>query len=760
MALQADISIGGVDLCKGRTPGLIGTLTLAQGLEQLTSTGNCSYAFLGARTVRIGPHRAPPPAAAPTAPQTPPPTVEAPVMTEVQELLVTATKHLSTFEKVPASITVVSYSQLATSGAVDARGAVSQAAGVTITNLGSGRDKILLRGLSDGAFTGHTRSTVGTFLDNVPITYNAPDPDLRLADVEGIEIIRGPQGALYGAGTLSGVYRIVTRQPQLGTYSADIAVGGALTQGGDPGHDVQAVLNLPIFKDHLGVRLVAYDEVDGGYLDNASLRQSNVDRTLRRGGRAAVRLNLFDSWDLTVAGTTQTLESNDTQYTTPAAGRLQRANRVQETHKNNFQQGRVTLSGTGFWGRIEYSGGNVRHNYASQYDASAAASLFGNKLATLGIYDEATKIDMTVQDTVYTSPKVGPFRLLIGHYEAESRETSGARLTTLALSGTPSQSYLEDRGDTLREGADYGEASIAFAKGWSLTAGGRQSKVEITTKSTVLLPLTGQSRVITRINAFKDWSPKVSIQYDLESGGMIYALASQGYRAGGYNSGGIVPLPGIRRAFRPDRLKNNEIGVKLKLLDRRLDVKSAFFYDTWTNIQTDQYQNSGLSYTANVGDGRNIGLEIEGNWRATQALSIHGNILISNPRITRVDPAFAAKVGDPLPGVPDYSLGGFVTYEQPLPRDLSLLLTAQLGLVGKTHLTFDSASAQTTKANASATLSAQLNGNDWTLAAFVTNPTNSQADTFAYGNPFSFGQVKQVTPERPRTLRLVYSRRF
>ncbi|MFH7396949.1 TonB-dependent receptor plug domain-containing protein, partial [Pseudomonas syringae group genomosp. 7] len=79
-----------------------------------------------------------------------------------------------------------------------------QVAGLTTTNLGPGRDKILLRGLSDGAFTGQTQSIVALYLDEVPITYNAPDPDLRLADLERVEVMRGPQGTLYGGGTIGG----------------------------------------------------------------------------------------------------------------------------------------------------------------------------------------------------------------------------------------------------------------------------------------------------------------------------------------------------------------------------------------------------------------------------------------------------------------------------------------------------------------------------------------------------------------------------
>src|SRR5207302_3349176 len=111
--------------------------------------------------------------------------------------------------------------------AVDVRDTAGQLAGVLMTNLGPGRDKLLMRGLSDGAFTGRARSTVSTYLDDAPINYNAPDPDLRLTDVERVETMRGPQGALYGSGALAGVYRIVTNKPDPERFAAGLEVTAA-----------------------------------------------------------------------------------------------------------------------------------------------------------------------------------------------------------------------------------------------------------------------------------------------------------------------------------------------------------------------------------------------------------------------------------------------------------------------------------------------------------------------------------------------------
>ena len=662
-------------------------------------------------------------------------------------------------DRLPASISVISARRLDAAGAVDSPGAMRQVAGVTMTNLGPGRDKILLRGLSDGTFTGRTRSTVGTFLDNVPITYNAPDPDLRLADVEGIEVLRGPQGALYGAGSLSGVYRIVTRKPELKAVEGALTAVGSLTQSGSPSGEVEAMVNLPLVKDRVALRLVGYHEVEGGYLDDVNLRLSDVDQRRRVGGRAALRAAVTDGWTITVSGALQQLDSNDTQYTTPASG-LNRANRVRETHRNDFGEAAVTVTGVGRWGRFESSTAYVRHSYSSLYDASAALSLYGSSAADLGVFEESTNIDILVEDVVLTSPAEGRLQWMVGAYGARTLEKSPSVLQLRGTTGPLLPAYIENRSDQVKTAAAYGQLTYVLGRGWTASAGARAYNIALRTSSDVKAPYIGQARAFTRKNSFRGWSPQLSLQYDFPTGGLFYILMSEGHRAGGYNSGGLNPPSIARQTYQPDRLQNFETGAKMRLLDRRLDIRSALFYDVWTDIQTDQFLTSGLPYTANVGDGRNVGLEVEATLRVTPRLTLHANALLNSPEVTRVNPAFTARVQERLPGVADVSFGALAVYERPLGGDLSWVVTGEASYVGPSRLTFDPALSPVMDGYVTSKLSVQLKGHDWRVAAFVSNPTNAESDTFAYGNPFSFGQVRQVTPQRPRTLSLLLSRTF
>lgn len=253
LALQTGISIGG-DLaqCGGIAPELQGRIAIAEALKRLLGQSRCSFEEVGARTYRIvsrspsSRSAAPPPPARVIAARSP--RLAQPRPPPLAELIVTAPRRSALANRAPLAISAVSGSQLTQTGSTDLSSFASQIAGLTITNLGAGRDKILLRGQSDGAFTGTTQSTVPIYLDDLPITYNAPDPDLRLVDVDRVEVLRGPQGSLYGAGSLGGLLRIVTRKPDLDVFGGGFSATGAATRSGDPSSALEGVLNLPSFR--------------------------------------------------------------------------------------------------------------------------------------------------------------------------------------------------------------------------------------------------------------------------------------------------------------------------------------------------------------------------------------------------------------------------------------------------------------------------------------------------------------------------------
>ncbi|MCK5911453.1 MAG: TonB-dependent receptor [Caulobacter sp.] len=754
LGVRMGVSVGGVEACKGPGVPLVGSFTLREALDRAVAGRGCAYALVDARTVRLSPLK----------PQARPQVVARPVAPTAIEpvaplapLIITAGKRPARLGSLPGGVSVIGSPQLQDTGVGETGSVARQTAGFITTNLGAARNKILLRGLSDGTFTGRTQSTVGTYLDDLPVNYNAPDPDLRLIDVERVEVLRGPQGALYGGGSLSGIYRIVTRAPELGAYSASAGATFADTESGSNSYRFEGVVNVPTSAQS-ALRATLYRDVDGGYLDDVNLRLSNVDKTTRRGGRVAWRVERGE-WEVRLGVAGQSVSSKDTQYVTLAPSGPRRANQVRETHRNRLGQTSLKISGSGDWGQFESVTGYVAHKFASRYDATLALTQFAEAGVELGLYDESSRVRMAVQDALYTGPERGRLRWMVGLFAANSIEEGDAGLRARSSNVTRTV-YNENRKDLLNEYAVYGEASYDLGAGWKASVGGRRFKTTVHTRSHVLAPSPGTSRDLDRKASFSGFSPKVSLQRDLSGGGMIYLLTSEGYRAGGFNSGGLVVPAPTRRVFHPDHLRNYEIGATLTPFRGRLNLRTALFYDDWRNIQTDQYFPSGLSYTANIGDGRNRGVEIEAAWRATNRLTVSGNALFNEPKLTRIAPGFGIGAAASLPGVPDVSFGSLVTYHRPLTTEATLMLTAETGYIGRSRLTFDPRYSPSMGGYYTGKVSAQVMTDRWRAAVFVSNPWNSSSDTFAYGNPFSFGQVRQVTPQRPRTWSLSLSANF
>jgi outer membrane receptor protein involved in Fe transport len=774
LGLQANISVLGTASCgsEGRV-SLNGRYTIGEALDRLLNGAPCRYTIIDARTVRIL-SGSPSPARPPEDHEP----VRAPTL--VSEVVVTATKRPAALDQLPAGISAIRRDQILATRATDVGQTTGQLAGVLTTNLGPGRDKLLIRGLSDGSFTGRARSTVSTYLDDAPINYNAPDPDLRLVDIDRVEVVRGPQGALYGSGSLAGIYRIVTSKPDLERARAGLSGGVAWTKGGDRSHELEGYLSLPIVKDRIGVRLAAYQEIQGGYIDDVRLRIANVDQTRRDGGRMALRVRLDDHWRLDAQAAIQHLRSNDTQYITTeraptsasglaamaveggngSSAPTERENRVREAHNNDFSSGGVTLQGDFGWGSLTSSTSYVHHVFSSQFDASKAldasdplAPLGGlGASQDLGVFTESTHSNMLVQDLVIRSSGVGRLDWLVGVYAARTVERYPSTLGVLSAGPAVMTAYTEQRKDRLWEAAVYGEGSYEFGDGWSATVGGRvfETRVHTTAQLDVIQPYG--PRFFDQARTFNGFSPKISLQRQLSNGDLIYGLITEGYRPGGFNSSGFFPIRAARATFVPDRLRNYEVGVKLRRADSRLGVRAAAYFDDWVNIQTDRYRASGLAYTANVADAKIFGFEIEVGYDWPFGLSLQANGLISDSQVKHPNPDFQEPTSSELPGVPNTSGGLLAVYQRPLSGDLTLRLSGEASYVGRAGLSFDTTLTQRMGHYLRAELSAEVASERWRLMAYVTNPLDDAGDTFAYGNPFSFGKVRQATPQRPRTV--------
>jgi len=641
------------------------------------------------------------------------------------------------------------------------------AAGLTATNLGPGSDKIIIRGLSDGGLTGHTQSTVGIYLDDVRLTYNAPDPDLRLTDIDRLEVLQGPQGTLYGSGSIAGVVHIVTRQPDLGRYSGEISVTGSGTERGDPSGVVEGVANIPVVPGRLAVRAVAYQEHDGGYIDDVALGRSGTNSTDRTGFRLAAALTLNGDWSASFGVTHQTLASADSQYTVARYGAFGRGVLLQEPHSNDFDDVYFTLEGDLAPGRLKNTVSLVRHAVDTRYDASTALPLFADTPAAPAAYNEDDRIVSVVDEASLASAGSSRFQWLLGGFLSSGRQTLDSAIVTLPSSQAGQVVYQENRTDTIEELAVYGEASYDVTPKLVMGAGARANLTQVSTTSLVRAPLTGESAPFHGALSNVEWAPKLSARYQISERSMLYLLASEGSRGGGFNTGGPIggPFSGPGgssepfRRFSGDELWNIEAGAKTRAFSDHLDLRATAFYAIWDNIQSDELLPSGLPYTANIGDGHNVGLELEMAY-AIGGLELRLASLVDAPELTHNDTPFPSVLHSGLPGVPRGSVGATLHYERRVSDSLRPFFDANVDYVGQSRLTFD---ARTTRKMGDYTIMKLTAGADmrtWRLASFIDNPLAVTGDTFAYGNPFTLRRSHQITPLRPRTAGLELTRSF
>ncbi|ALL14794.1 TonB-dependent receptor [Caulobacter henricii] len=751
LAIQGGVSIStqAASSCAADSRLLRGRYSLKAGLEVLLAGTGCGFRMIDAHAVQIV--RLPPSRVVVERPSATP---SGEPYQGLPELVVLATRRPTPADRLAYAVSALGGSTIAGQGLRDVGDLAMAVPSMTVTNLGAGRNKIMLRGLSDGPLTGRTQAMVGLYLDDTRLTYNAPDPDLLLIDMAQVEVLRGPQGALYGAGSLGGILHLVTEPPNPTGFDSWVSGSAATTKGGAASGLASGLVNLPLFQGQGAVRVLAYSDIQGGYVDDAGLGLKNVNRTVRSGARLLLRLDLDERWTLTAGAVGQAINAEDTQYALASEAPYTRRNQIREPHDNDFVEVHLGLRGDLEGVEARWTVSAVRHDITSRYDASSAppVSLPPGPAA----FDDQNLIQGQVMEGSLASLVDGQIQWLAGVFLARTRQDNDLALTRLAAPAMPV--FAEARRDALDEAALFGEAVLPLGPSFSATLGGRLFLSRTRVVSVVSSPARPPSVFDGKLSR-SGFAPKIVLTYALSPHALVYAQAAEGYRAAGFNTSGP---PGQvftgdggqpRRVYRGDELWSLELGARLSALDGRARLHAALFQTTWKDIQSDQLLPSGLAFTANIGDGRNLGLELEGTYQVGR-LKLGGSFLINGPELENANPAFPARSDQSLAGVPGRSGGITAHYDWSLSDEVNLELDARYAYVGHSRLTFDAATAPTMGSYGSGRLALGLAAPRWRLTAALDNPANARGDTFAYGNPFTLRRTHQITPPRPRTLSL------
>ena len=759
LAADADVSIGlsGVNLSGKTSRSLSGYSDFEEALTRLLAGSGLGFRAIDPTTYLIyelAASQAPQPIKAPEPLESSP----------IEEITITATKRSESLQVTAASIAVVIRQAILDYGIHTAREAASFVSGVATTNRAPGDNKFFMRGVTDGAFIGNKQSAVGVYIDETRAIFDAPDPELQLVDIDRIEVIRGPQGTLYGAGSIGGLIRIITHAPELGRFESQFSAETAVTDAGSPSHFLSGVMNVPI-GDDAAIRAVAYTRREGGYIEDVRIG-SNTNDVYVYGGRLGGRLSLSPDWTLKTSAIWQRVNARDSQYADRNMRPYARGNFLLEPHLNEFLDLNAVIEGDLGFAELTSSTTWISQNVNTTFDASVALPVLIRQPVQATAFARRNQYHTLNHETRLASTPGGRWQWLAGAFISH-REDSGD--TFLSLMGGPATApfYTKHRLDTGTETALFGEVTYAFTRKLSFTAGlrGYYGILEATANNSELLD-EGPPEANGR-NDKTGVTPKATLSYRVTPEDLVYAEVAQGFRLGGINIDSRVVNPPTTtpgngppltvRNFDSDRLWNFEIGTKNSFFHNTVQLNADGFYSIWTDMQADLTRMNGLLFAANIGEVRNAGFEMEATVAATPEFVISANISWSNPELTESSTIAAGLSANRLPVIPNFASSIGAQYQTQVSEDLLAYANVRLNFVGSARLingtNMDPATNDYSLVNARA-------GVQWrTLRAslYVNNIFNVGSNTYAFGNPFNLGRVPQVTPLRPRTVGLTVS---
>ncbi|HTP40355.1 MAG TPA: TonB-dependent receptor [Steroidobacteraceae bacterium] len=722
-----------------RTNAVTGRYTALEALERMLTGSGFEAQAVGPQSFRLRPVAA---AVAGAADQ------QLNAARELDEIVVTATKRRQPLQDLPQPITVVDGDRIAGSAPLGgSRSALDFDAATSSTNLGPGRDRHFIRGVADSAFLGPSQATVSVQFDEARLNYSAPDPDLRLLDVDHVEILKGPQGPLYGTGVLGGVVHILPHRPDLdaaalrvAAFTGDTAHGG-LSSGGS------AVLNVPLAPDALAVRAVAYAEDQAGWIDNLGGRQ-DANGTRLAGGRLALRAAASDGWLFDLQGAAQHERVLDSQYVTGAAGTRTRSGVLPEPRENDLRMLSAVVRHDLDAGELVFTSSYVLHEVDGIEDASAAAADFG--LMSPLRYEDDRTYRLLGNELRFSSRPGAPLAWLAGIAQlSASNHIAGSMDPAPAATAN-----VLDLSEHVNDLAVFGETDFTLPASLRLSTGLRLARVSEEDERRELQD-PGEPASVAHTA-----TPSISLDWHSdERRALAYLRYAQAVRPGGLNPDGSLDpqAQADERRFRADRLASLDMGLRLRSAQDTVALQTALFATRWRSVQSDYLQDNGLIGTRNVGNASNFGAETQLRLNYLGWTSEAGAVL---QRARLVHPSIPVANEDArLPVVPDvrlyaeqareFALGGWHGRAQ-----------LRADFVGSSRLSFDPDLDRDTPASVVLAAAATLTRGAWEVQLNAGNLLDSHADTFAFGNPFSIRNGPQRTPREPRTLTLQLARHW
>lgn len=611
----------------------------------------------------------------------------------VEEIVVTAQKRTERAIEVPLAVTAVDAGDLRDQNLVTLRDYSVRVPGLQYA--GNRIQDLSLRGITTG---GGTNPTLAVTIDDVPFgssTYLGQPrfPDFDPSDMQRIEVLRGPQGTLYGAASLGGLIKFVTVDPDTQDFSGRIELGANAVSGGSTGYSARGAANIPLVQDRLAMRVSAYSRQDPEYIDNIFPGNTgkDVNEVEVKGGRAALLWNATDRIAVNLSALTQQADTRDgttirinplpTDYR-PLFGDMTRNTSAQTGESTydlyqarvNVDLGGSDLTSVSSWSESEF---------VDDMDVTTTFPFIFNQLPGFPppVYPDApagsivrlqngSSTDKFTQEVRWASSGERKLDWIAGlFYTREKSSTlqvvkavdpSGAPLHTAASFNVPTE--FEER-------ALFGDLTYHFTDKFDVQIGARYSENEqdngsVQTIDPAAVDFFGSDGAVTTPSKDDKATWLFTPRYRFSDELMAFARVATGYRPGGANNN----VPGVPISFAPDTVINYELGLKGYLLDRMLTFDASAFQIDWEDIQLQATDAGNLVFVTNGGKARSRGLELSlqmNPWEGT-SIALTGTYTeaeltqdIPMPMINSVtglpNQGLNGRNGDALPYVPEFA---------------------------------------------------------------------------------------------------------
>lgn len=656
-------------------------------------------------------------------------------------IIVTATKRDSTIQDIPFSISALTAEDIQKSGATSLEDVSRNVAGLSVQNLGPGQSQVSVRGVSAGQVVRDqpgVKEQVGVYLDESVISLSLFTPDLDLFDLNRIETLRGPQGTLFGSGSVGGTIRYITNQPEPGVFEGAMEANVNLVDGDDIGWHTKGVVNLPL-GDIAAVRAVGYYTEYAGFIDALGpAGGENINDGKRYGGRVAFTLDTDEGFSITPRLVYQKVEANGfnrqeiynlfaNPFTTTRQA-IQLGEREQYLLLREAFEDETLIADM----VVEADFGGVVMTSVSSYTnrdilvSRDASALTGSVSVDLGYPAAAVTLPSNLRDTTdletltqevrFASDTGGPFQWLIGGFLSETDRfyrqrlptpgyaaftdaTLGAGTSAAVANGFSNldSPFNSDLPYDISQRAIFGEASFDLTDALTVTAGGRYYDFEETRMITTGgLFANGDFRV-TDTTSSDGFTPRFLVSYDVSPDVTINAQASQGFRLGGVNDPLNVPLCNAQdlalfggfQDYDDETLWNYELGVKTQ--GRGFTFNAAGFYNDISDLQVTLDAGSCSSRIVfNVPDAHSMGVEAELGLNPAPGLNFNFSGSWIEAEFDSTLPgglasATGIREGNRLPSVPEFQFSASGSYEWPISASTDAFIAASFTHVGSRY---------------------------------------------------------------------------